>query len=109
MAKDSVKVVNGNNTTVTTKTTTDGNVQYAVNVDLSSIEADLDKKANTDLGNITEDGKTVINDIVNENHYTKVEVDNKIKDLDVGNQLEKIENVEKTNNLQDEKIKKIQK
>ena len=38
LAQDAVKVVNGKNTTVTTKTETNGNISYAVNVDDSAIK-----------------------------------------------------------------------
>ena len=90
IAKDSVKVVDGTNTTVTETTDKDGNKNYAVNVEANgkiaendtgivngntvyqAIKDKADKtditnavkdKANTDLKNITNDGKTVIKNI----------------------------------------------
>lgn len=56
LAKESVKVVNGTNTTVTTGTDGDATT-YAVNVSADAIkgavQADLDKKANTDASNLS--------------------------------------------------------
>ena len=90
IAKDSVKVVDGTNTTVTETTDKDGNKNYAVNVEANgkiaendtgivngntvyqAIKDKADKtditnaikdKADTDLKNITNDGKTVIKNI----------------------------------------------
>ena len=90
IAKDSVKVVDGTNTTVTETTDKDGNKNYAVNVeangkiaendtgivngntvyqaikdkaDKSDITNAVKDKADTDLKNITNDGKTVIKNI----------------------------------------------
>ena len=90
IAKDSVKVVDGTNTKVTETTDKDGNKNYAVNVEANgkiaendtgivngntvyqAIKDKADKtditnavkdKANTDLKNITNDGKTVIKNI----------------------------------------------
>ena len=62
LAQDAVKVVNGKNTTVTTKTETNGNISYAVNVDDSAIKdvmkEDMDKKADRDAGNLTDSDVT---------------------------------------------------
>lgn len=62
LAQDAVKVVNGKNTTVTTKTETNGNISYAVNVDDSAIKdvmkEDIDKKADRDAGNLTDSDVT---------------------------------------------------
>ena len=86
IAKDSVKVVDGTNTTVTETTDKDGNKNYAVNVEANGkneegntglIDGDtlykaikdvdvseaVKNKADTDLKNITNDGKTVIKNI----------------------------------------------
>ena len=90
IAKDSVKVVDGTNTKVTETTDKDGNKNYAVNVEANgkiaendtgivngntvyqAIKDKADKtditnaikdKADTDLKNITNDGKTVIKNI----------------------------------------------
>ncbi|MDU5530100.1 YadA-like family protein [Negativicoccus succinicivorans] len=86
IAKDSVKVIDGTNTTVTETTDNDGNKNYAVNVEANGKAAagntglisgdtlykaiqDVDvseavkNKANTNLNNITVDGKTVIKNI----------------------------------------------
>lgn len=62
LAQDAVKVVNGKNTTVTTKTETNGDISYAVNVDDSAIKdvmkEDMDKKADRDAGNLTDSDVT---------------------------------------------------
>ena len=62
LAQDAVKVVNGKNTPVTTKTETNGNISYAVNVDDSAIKdvmkEDMDKKADRDAGNLTDSDVT---------------------------------------------------
>lgn len=62
LAQDAVKVVNGKNTTVTTKTETNSNISYAVNVDDSAIKdvmkEDMDKKADRDAGNLTDSDVT---------------------------------------------------
>ena len=62
LAQDAVKVVNGKNTTVTTKTETNGNISYAVNVDDSAIKdvmkEDMDKMADRDAGNLTDSDVT---------------------------------------------------
>ncbi len=86
IAKDSVKVVDGMNTTVTETTDKDGNKNYAVNVEATGkneegntglingdtlykaikdvdVSGQVENKADTDLKNITDDGKTVIKDI----------------------------------------------
>ena len=86
IAKDSVKVVDGTNTKVTETTDKDGNKNYAVNVEANGkneegntglIDGDtlykaikdvdvseaVKNKADTDLKNITNDGKTVIKNI----------------------------------------------
>lgn len=86
IAKDSVKVVEGTNTTVTETTDKDGNKNYAVNVEATGkneegntglingdtlykaikdvdVSGQVENKADTDLKNITNDGKTVIKDI----------------------------------------------
>ena len=61
LAQDAVKVVNGKNTTVTTKTE-NGNISYAVNVDDSAIKdvmkEDMDKKADRDAANLTDSDVT---------------------------------------------------
>ena len=66
VAKSAVKVVNGQNTTVTTGTDGD-TTTYAVNVSSDAIkdvvQPELDKKANTGLDNITDAGKTVIRNV----------------------------------------------
>ena len=86
IAKDSVKVVDGTNTTVTEKTDKDGNKNYAVNVEANGkneegntglingdtlykaikdvdVSGAVKNKADTNLKNITDEGKTVIKDI----------------------------------------------
>ena len=86
LAKGSVKVIDGENTTVKATTDNDGNMNYAVNVAATGKAAagntglingdtlyqaiqDVDvseavkNKANTNLNNITVDGKTVIKNI----------------------------------------------
>ena len=61
LAQDALKVVNGKNTTVTTKTE-NGNISYAVNVDDSAIKdvmkEDMDKKADRDAANLTDSDVT---------------------------------------------------
>ena len=86
IAKDSVKVIDGTNTTVTATTDNNGNKNYAVNVEANGKAAagntglisgdtlykaiqDVDvseavkNKANTNLNNITVEGQTVIKNI----------------------------------------------
>ena len=86
IAKDSVKVVDGTNTKVTEKTDKDGNKNYAVNVEANGkneegntglingdtlykaikdvdVSEAVKNKADTNLKNITDEGKTVIKDI----------------------------------------------
>ena len=86
IAKDSVKVVDGTNTTVTETTDKDGNKNYAVNVEANGkneegntglingdtlykaikdvdVSEAVKNKADTNLKNITNDGKTVIKNI----------------------------------------------
>ncbi len=78
LAKESVKVVNGNNTTVEERT--EGNTKtYKVNVDLSNYntKAEVDNKITATKEEIN---KTTENKIKenNKNYDTKAEVDNKI-------------------------------
>ena len=133
IAKDSVKVVDGTNTTVAETTDKDGNKNYAVNVEANgkiaendtgivngntvyqAIKDKADKtditnaikdKADTDLKNITNDGKTVIKNIAkdsvkvvdgtnttvtettdkdgNKNYAVNVEANGKIAENDTG-------------------------
>ena len=59
LAKGSVKVIAGKNTTVTEGTAKDGAKTYAVNVEDSviqeAVQPELDKKANVDASNLTKD------------------------------------------------------
>lgn len=78
IAKDSVKVIAGTNTTVTEGT--DGNAKtYQVNVSNESIKAavktDLDQKLNKDLSNLSEEAKNTIKGTMKEDLDKKVNTD----------------------------------
>ena len=78
IAKDSVKVIAGTNTTVTEGT--DGNAKtYQVNVSNESIKAavktDLDQKLNKDLSNLSEEAKNTIKGTIKEDLDKKVNTD----------------------------------
>ena len=78
LAKSSMKVIAGTNTTVTEDT--DGSTKtYAVNVDdqaiIKAVQPKLDEKADASLGNITDAGKAVIKDTMKDDMAAKANTD----------------------------------
>ncbi len=78
LAQNSVKVINGKNTTVT-EGMDKGMKTFAINVDnqaiTDAIQPKLDEKVNKDLDNLTDKGKEAIKDVMKDDMAKKANVD----------------------------------